>query len=327
MLKLSRSFLVPLIFAVFIIIISLFSGPRTKNIPLVAIANYGPHASLEETINGIKHKLMELGYEENTNIRFEVSNVNFDTSLIMQMLSKLQASNPDLIVTLSTPVAQSAKNIIKDIPIVFTDVTDPKEAGLIVENDTETNITGASDKQDVSLVLDFAKALLPNATRLGVLYSTGEANDLAMVKMLQLAASSRGIFVLAVPLEHTRDAVSRMQLFKNNVDFIYTGSSGAIQAALPAIVTTAEEMTLPVINFDSSDVKNHAVLASFGISHAQVGANAAIIIDKILKGEKPANIPVIFPEATDHLAYISKKRAEKIGFQIPDNLPDVKIVE
>ena len=77
------------------------------------------------------------------------------------MLRKLKASNPKLLVAISTPIAQATKNMIKDIPIVYADVTDPVEAGLYNPNES-TNITGASDKQDLKLMLKFATELLPD---------------------------------------------------------------------------------------------------------------------------------------------------------------------
>ena len=197
----------------------------------------------------------------------------------------------------------------------------------MISNDPNSNITGASDKQDLLLMLKFAKQLLPMAKTVGVLYSTGEANDISMVNMLNKAAALTGIKVMAVPMEHTRDIVVRMKLFKDRVDFIYTGSSGAIQASLPAIVSIAESMNLPLFNFNSEEVIMHNALASYGVSHKQVGANAAKIIHRVLHGEKPGTIPVIYPERADHAGFISKKRASRIGLDIPKGIAGVTIVE
>ena len=307
-----------IIFAVFLF--SSQNNQKQNDIPLIAIANYGPHASLQQTIEGIKSELFELGYRENENIRYEIADVNFETSLIIQMLTKLKSSKPKLIVAISTPIAQAAKNMIRNIPVVYADVTDPLDAGL-VNNHKYNNITGASDRQDLSLMLQFAKQLLPSAKTVGLLYSTGEANDLSLLGMLQKDAKQQGLKVIAVPIEHTRDIVIRMQLFKDKVDFIYTGSSGAIQAALPAIISTAESMKLPLFNFNSDEVIAHNALASYGVSHAKIGANAARIIDQIMQGKKPENIKPIYPTKDDHAAYISRKRANNIGIIIPDNLP------
>lgn len=306
--------------------VTIQANHKKDSLPLIAIANYGPHSSLQETIDGMKDELAKLDYIENKTIRYEIADVNFETSLIIQMLSKLKSSKPDILVVLSTPIAQSAKNITKDIPVIFADVTDPSSAGLI-SNDPNSNITGASDKQDLLLMLKFAKQLLPMAKTVGVLYSTGEANDISMVNMLNKAAALTGIKVMAVPVEHTRDIVVRMKLFKDRVDFIYTGSSGAIQASLPAIVSIAESMNLPLFNFNSEEVIMHNALASYGVSHKQVGANAAKIIHRVLHGEKPGTIPVIYPERADHAGFISKKRASRIGLDIPKGISGVTIVE
>ncbi len=302
------------------------NNQKDSTLPLIAIANYGPHSSLQETIDGLKAKLAQLGYIEDKTIRYEIADVNFETSLIIQMLNKLKSSKPRIIVAISTPIAQAVKNIIKDIPVVYADVTDPVEAGL-VSDDPNSNITGASDKQDLSLMLKLAKQLLPSAKKVGILYSTGEANDLSLVNMLIATGKELGLEVVSVPVEHTRDVVTRMKLFKDNVDFIYTGSSGAIQASLPAIASAAYSMQLPLFNFNGEEVISHTALASYGVSHKQVGANAAIIIDKLLNGEKTSNIKPIYPKEVDHKAFISRKRADKIGLKIPATLPNVTIVD
>jgi putative ABC transport system substrate-binding protein len=313
--------------ALSLLALSTFTNPqKDSNIPLIAIANYGPHSSLQETIDGLKAKLTQLGYVEDKTIRYEITDVNFETSLIIQMLNKLKSNKPNTIVAISTPVAQAAKNTITAIPVVYADVTDPVEAGL-VSDDPNSNITGASDKQDLSLMLKLAKQLFPSAKKVGVLYSTGEANDLSLVNMLISTGKELGLEVVSVPVEHTRDVVTRMKLFKDNVDFIYTGSSGAIQASLPAISSSAQAMQLPLFNFNGEEVISHIALASYGVSHKQVGANAAIIIDKLLKGEKIGNIKPVYPKEEDHKAFISRKKADQIGLKIPTDLTNVTIVD
>ncbi|MEA0970261.1 ABC transporter substrate binding protein [Candidatus Megaera venefica] len=319
--------LATILVALSLILLSTFTNTqKDPSIPLIAIANYGPHSSLQETIDGLKAKLTQLGYVEDKTIRYEITDVNFETSLVIQMLNKLKSNKPHIIVAISTPVAQAAKNTITDIPVVYADVTDPVEAGL-VSNDPNSNITGTSDKQDLSLMFKLAKQLLPSAKKVGVLYSTGEANDLSLVNMLVATSKELGLEVVAIPVEHTRDVVTRMKLFKDKVDFIYTGSSGAIQASLPAISSAAQAMQLPLFNFNGEEVISHIALASYGVSHKQVGANAAIIIDKLLKGEKIGSIKPAYPTEEDHKAFISRKKADQLGLKIPTDLTNVIIVD
>ena len=319
--------LATILVALSLLLLSTFTNTqKDSSLPLIAIANYGPHSSLQETIDGLKAKLTQLGYVEDKTIRYEITDVNFETSLIIQMLNKLKSDKPHIIVALSTPIAQAAKNTITDIPVVYADVTDPVEAGL-VSNDPNSNITGTSDKQDLSLMFKLAKQLLPSAKKVGVLYSTGEANDLSLVNMLVATSKELGLEVVAIPVEHTRDVVTRMKLFKDKVDFIYTGSSGAIQASLPAISSAAQAMQLPLFNFNGEEVISHIALASYGVSHKQVGANAANIIDKLLKGEKIGNIKPVYPTEEDHKAFISRKKADQLGLKIPTDLTNVIIVD
>ena len=319
--------LATILVALSLILLSTFTNTqKDPSIPLIAIANYGPHSSLQETIDGLKAKLTQLGYVEDKTIRYEITDVNFETSLVIQMLNKLKSNKPHIIVAISTPVAQAAKNTITDIPVVYADVTDPVEAGL-VSNDPNSNITGTSDKQDLSLMFKLAKQLLPSAKKVGVLYSTGEANDLSLVNMLVATSKELGLEVVAIPVEHTRDVVTRMKLFKDKVDFIYTGSSGAIQASLPAISSAAQAMQLPLFNFNGEEVISHIALASYGVSHKQVGANAAIMIDKLLKGEKIGSIKPVYPTEEDHKAFISRKKADQLGLKIPTDLTNVIIVD
>lgn len=300
----------------------------SSSLPKIAIANWGPHSSLEETIRGLKDELSLHGFKEGETISFEVSDVNFEPSLIMQMLSKLKNTHPKLLIVLGTPIAQVAKGTIQDIPIVFADVTDPVEAGLIKHHkDPSNNITGTSDKQDLKALLSFAKKLLPHSKKVGILYATGEANDLALVKMMKESAKSFDMEVIAIPVEHARDVPLRMQGFKDKVDFIYVGSSGPIQPSLPTIVSMAEQMHIPVFNLNAEEVKQHHAFASFGVSYYKVGKNTGALVNKILKGQRVQDIAPIYPQIEDHEGYISKKRAEKLGIELPSSIPGSIIVE
>lgn len=305
-----------------------FISQQQHSLPTIAIANWGPHASIQDTIDGIQDELKKLGLVENKDFKYDMVDVNFEPSLIMQMLAKLKSSNPVVLVAVGTPVAQAANGSVKDIPIVFTDITSPVEAGLLSDpNKASINISGASDKQDLEAFLQFAKLILPEAKTIGILYATGEANDTALIHMMNEAAKSKGMTVIAIPIEQAKDVPMRMQGFKGKVDFIYVGVSGPIQPSLPAIVSEANKMKIPVFNADADAVKQHQALGSYGVSYYQVGVNTADIIYQILQGKDIATIPPSYPTADDHRGYISKKVAEKLGIILPKNLNNITIVE
>lgn len=301
--------------------------PTHSSLPVIAIANYGPHASLDQSIQGLKDGLKSHGFNDKENIRLEILDVNFDLTLIHQMLSKLRASHPKAIVVVSTPVAQSAKSDIKDIPLIFTDITEPVAAGLLQsELRPNGNITGASDRQDLHVFLAFAKKLLPSAKRVGLLYATSEANDIALVNMMKSAAKELQLEVVCVPIDHPRDVPFRMQALKGQVDFMYVGVSGMIQPSLPAIVQEADRMNIPVFNANEDAVKKHQVLASYGVSYYQVGVNTADLVAKMLKDQPFHTLLPIYPKPSDHQGFVSKKRALRYGIDLA-SLENVTVVE
>jgi len=306
--------------AFFILIFSFNYFKKDSTLPTIAIANYGPHSSLQDVIDGITEELKRLGYEDKKNINLEISDVNFDAALISQMISKLKSHHPKVFVALTTPVAQSTKNIVKDTPVIFSAITNPNEAGL-------SGIAGTSDKQDLGLLIKFAKKLLPQSKTIGLLYATGEANDTALLKMLGQASEREGMKLLAIPVDQTRDIPIRMQAFKGNVDFIYVGTSGPIQPALPTIAHEADKMHIPVFNMGAEAVEKNLVLGSYGVEYKKVGENTAYIVKRILDGENPNNIPPIYPEEKDHKGYISRKKATSLGITISSNLDNTTIIE
>lgn len=293
----------------------------------IAIANYGPHPSLQEVIQGIHDGLTEAGYKEGVDVSYDVSDVNFDPTLIPQMLTKLAADNPAVLVAIATPVAQAAKYQLKNTPLIFSAVTDPVQANLLKnKNQAENNISGASDQQNLDAFLSFAKKILPQAKTVGLLYASGEDNDRALLNMIEEATKKQGMSVMALPIDNPRDIPLRARQFKNKVDLIYVGASGPIQPSLPAIVAVADELKIPVFNVDPSAVQANQVLGSFAVSYHQVGVNTAKIIVRVLKGEKLVTISPIYPSLSDHRGFISQKKADQLGITLPADLKDVSVV-
>lgn len=261
--------------------------------PLVAIASYGPHSSLSKAIDGIKEKVAEsLG-----SVEFEVQDVNFDTSLIPQMIKQLISRKPKVLVVLTTPVAQYAKSAVKDVPIVYCAITDPVEAGLIRQEGVSLdNVTGVSERQNYHQILAFAKKILPKSKKMGLLFCTSETNDQALVKEMEKAGQVEEIEVLAIPVGQARDVPVAAEKFRGRVDFIYVGTSGPIQPTLPAIAAIAEKIKIPVINADENAVLDGLALASYGVNYQLMGKMAGTMVADLLMGKKTIiQIPPVDP--------------------------------
>jgi putative ABC transport system substrate-binding protein len=293
---------------------------KNADLPLVTVANYGPHASLEASLRGFKAELADQGFVEGKTVKYELADVGFDPTLIPQMIAKLAASKPRVMLVKTTPVTQFAKGKIRDIPLVFCDITDPVAVGLLKDREHSCgNLTGSSDQGDLEAFLNFVKTILPSAKTVGLLYSTSESNDAALVKMMEDAAAKVGLSVVAVPVDQSRDIPMRMQEFRGKADFIYVGTSGPIQPALPTVASEAQKMGIPVFNAEDQAVRDGLALASFGVNYESVGRNAGKLVAKLLNGASVQDLPPIFPKTEDHRCFVNKKSAEKFGIRIPEN--------
>jgi putative tryptophan/tyrosine transport system substrate-binding protein len=313
-----------LIFAAFLFL----EAKGESSLPVVAIANYGPHSSLEDAQRGLKEELTRQGYISGKNIRYSISDVGFDRALIPQMISHLRDQKPKVIVLLGTPIAQFAKGSITDIPLVYSVVTDPVEAELLKDaNLPDRNMTGSSDRQDLALMLQFLKKLIPKAKTVGLLYASSETNDNALLHMMEEATKAENMSLVAISVDHARDIPQRMHAFRKKVDAIYVGTSGTVQPALPVIASEAHRMRIPVINVDAGAVHEGLVLASFGVNYEQVGVNTGKIVAQILKGMPVLQITPIFPKSSEHQGVIYQKKAKDLKLKIPEDIEGLKVVE
>jgi putative ABC transport system substrate-binding protein len=308
--------------------VSIYTMAQSNSPHKIAIGNYGPHPSLEETIVGFKDGMRQAGYKEGVDVVYDISNASFQPTLIRQMLTKLSASKPEVLVVLSTPVAQAAKQMFPNTPLVFSAITDPVAAGLLKDKDHGAkNISGATDQQDLNAFIEFAQKILPKAKTVGIMYATAEDNDFALMKMMTKITKAHGMKLVSVPVDNPQDIPQRARLFKNKVDLIYVGASGPIQPSLPAIISVANEYKIPVFNVDVTAVQDNEALGSFSVAYHKVGENTAEIVIAVLNGKKLEDIPPVYPALKDHQAFISKKKADELGIMLPDDLTGITVVE
>ncbi|EKF17830.1 ABC transporter substrate-binding protein [Nitratireductor pacificus] len=295
----------------------------------IGIANFGEHPQLNTAIEGFKQALTDGGYVEGKDVVYSVSHTNFDASLVPQMIAKLQAENPKLMYTVTTPVSQIAKKALagSGIPIVFSAVTDPVAAKLVPGWEAgDEGMTGATDLQDVAAVMEFAKKLVPDAKRFGQPYNPGEANDVAILDKVKEAAPAAGFEVVEVGVDNVNDIQQRIASLAGKADVIYTPASNLLQPAIAAVSAAARQAGIPIINSDDGAVSDGVVPASFAVNYQQVGVNAGKIALEILKGADPKTIAPINPAYEDHAPRISKKAMAAFGLEIPEEFANCDCV-
>lgn len=286
----------------------------------IAIANFGEHPQLNAVADGFRAEMIGSGMVEGTDVVFTVNHVNFDTTLLPQMIELVNASNPDLILAITTPVAQNVLNALggSGIPLVFAAVTDPVAAGLVPSwEQGGDNMSGASDGLDIGATLRFAHKLFPNATTFGIPYNPGEANDVAMVDQFKAEANNASFTIVEAGIDTTNEIATRITALAREADVIYGPASNLIQPAIAAVAASAKEAKVPVINTDEGAVKDGIVPAAFSVSYTQIGHNAGRIALKALNGTPMAQIPPSRPAYEDHAATISRSAMAAIGAGIP----------
>ncbi len=292
----------------------------------IAIANFGAHVVLESVRDSFKKEMKAL---QGADVTFDYAHVNWDPSLVPQMIQKMKAGKPDAVLTITTPVSQGSVQVLRNsgIPIVFAAVTDPVAAKLVPSWTQGASImTGASDMQSIDGVLAFIRKLLPESKRLGLPYNPGEDNDVAMRGLFEGLASKHGFELIPVGIDTSRDIPQRLQALNGKADAIYVPASNLLQSSLPAISATAHRMKMPLINGTPDQVVEHQMLASFAVDYEKVGVYAAQLMNKILTGAKTADLAPIRPSFADHKTQISQKRLDALGIKLPASLKDCNCV-
>lgn len=318
----SRKFLLAAVLALpafgSIAVNSAVAEPKT-----VAIANFGEHPILNTVVDGFKAEILASGMVEGKDVVFTLDHVNFDTTLIPQMIAKIEASHPALVLTITTPVSQNFKNQLggKGIPMVFAAVTDPVAAGLVPTRDkADASMTGASDALNIDAVLQFTRQLVPDAKTLGIPYNPGEANDVATVEQFKQHATQHGFQISEVGIDNPNDIQPRVASLASRADVIYAPGSSLIQPAISAVVAATNEAKIPLVNNNTNMVDTGIIQAAAGVSYEKHGHLAGKLAVRILKGESPADLPPAYPTYEDQTIMISKKAMAAIGKPIPESL-------
>ncbi len=141
----------------------------------IGISQFAEHGSLDNCREGFLAGLEEEGIKEGENLTVMYDNAQTDTGTASTIADKYVSSKVDMICAIATPSAMSAYNscMNTDIPVIYTAVSDPVSAGLAKEDGTSVgNITGTSDALAVSEQLEMIRQVLPDATKIGILYTT-----------------------------------------------------------------------------------------------------------------------------------------------------------
>lgn len=306
-----------------VMVASLFSGCSSKKDGsiTIGIGQFAEHASLDNCREGFIAGLKEAGYEEGKNLTIKYDNAQADGATASQIANNYVADKVDLICAIATPMAQSAFGAAKntDIPVIFTAVTDPVLAELAKADKTPNgNITGTSDKLPVEKQLEMIRSILPNAKKIGILYSTSEVNSVSAIEEYKAAAANYGFEIVEGGISATADIPLATDDLLGKVDCLNNLTDNTVVSSLPVILDKAKEKNIPVFGSEVEQVKI-GCLAAVGLDYYDLGVQTGKMAAQVLKGEKKAS-EMNFEIIEEASFYGNTAVAKNLGITLPDNL-------
>lgn len=310
-------FFVVLIIAVVVIgaIVAMRFMKSEPNMKVVAIATLMSHPALDAVQENLKNELEKQGFVEGKNIRYIVKNANGQVQLAANIATELASHNPDVIVAVTTPMAQAVAKMAR-CPVVFAAVTDPVGAGLVKSLDKgETSITGTSDAWPYEDQLNLIRKISPNAKRLGVLYNPGEAASQYGIKEIRRFAPGLGFELVEGSVSSTGEVYPVAQNLAGRVDVLLLSSDNTVIGGVAAAVKVAVEYKMALYVGDSGTVEKGG-MATVSVGYSALGKETGRLVVRILNGER--SIPTAVARGAE--VYINKKAAKMMGVIVPDEV-------
>lgn len=286
----------------------------------IGISQFAEHGSLDNCREGFLAGLEEAGIKEGENLTVLYDNAQADTGTASTIADNFVAQNVNMILAIATPSAMSAYNscMETEIPVVYSAISDPIGAGLANEDGSSVgNITGTSDALPVEEQLKMIREVLPEAEKIGILYTTSEANSVSTIEEYKQYAPDYGFEIAEKGIGTIADVPMAAAAIAGEVDCITNLTDNTVVSALQTVLEEANAKNIPVFGSEVEQVKSGCT-ASMGLEYFELGRQTGAMAAKILKGEsKAADMPYeVISEAS---LYINTAAADKISLTLPEN--------
>ena len=260
-------------------------------------------------------ELQRLGWTDGRNLQIEY---RWETSDLRKASMELVALSPEVILVSSTPAVSSLQQVTRTIPVVFTQVADPVSAGIVASlAKPGGNVTGfmAFDYEIAAKWLELLKEIAPNVTRVGAIRDPTVTASIGQLAAIQSAARLFRVEVFPVGGQNSKD------IERTVTEFARGSNCGLIAVASPLInininliISLAARYRLPATYPFRSFIADGGLIG-YGPDPIDTHRQAAGYVDRILKGEKPADLPVQAP--TKYVLTINLKTAKSLGIDVP----------
>jgi putative ABC transport system substrate-binding protein len=293
---------------------------QVRKLPTIGILGAGTPASHGPWFAALVHRLRELGWIDGRNVSIEYGWPEGHADSTLEIIARFIRLNVDIIVTSTTPNVVAAKRATSVIPIVFAAAGDPVGTGLVASLARPGgNVTGFSlEAADLAgKRLGLLREAMPRLRQLAMLSNAGNPNSKLEISEVQATARALGVEVVVPEITRIDDIAPAIEALKGRVDAIYIQTDALMNANQVRINKLALEARLPTIS-GAREYVEAGSLMSYGPSFPDLFRRAGDYVDAILRGAKPADLPVQLPTKFDLV--VSLVAARDLGLTIPPSL-------
>ncbi|MDR2795041.1 MAG: ABC transporter substrate-binding protein [Holosporaceae bacterium] len=262
------------------------------------------HEALNSVVRGMEDYLRR----QNGKYNISVETCQGNMALASQMISKFANSEAKVVVTIGTMPSQSAFRLAKSgkIKVVFSSVTNPDD---ISPNLAGANTTGVSNFIRLEPQIELFRKIQPLLKNLGIIYNTGEANSVSIVKKLKPICEKMGINLVEQGISKISEIPQAAEKLSKIVDAVFISNDNMALSAMANIVSVCGRNNVPVYVSDTDQVKNGCA-AALGPNQYDIGVQTGKMVERIINGEDINKIAVEYPEVSE--LYLNQKAPVKI---------------
>ncbi len=286
----------------------------SDNVYKIGISKLFAHPALDAIEEGIKDYLATTPYL----FEYNTQNANGDISAASQIAQVFKDEGTDLNIGIATPTAQALANICIDTPLIYSSVTDPEAAGLLGEG--MENIAGVSDMVPVKAHLELILNILPYIESLGMIYTSGEANGIALMEAMRNAAEKVGIELVTASVSNSSEVRMAASSIIERVDAVYVATDNTVISAITALSDVCMAHGVPLFSADTTSSYGTEVLLAGGFDYYASGLLTGELVERYLDGESLEDIGVVYLDQDSLEIYLNMDVAKALSLDIPEEI-------
>jgi putative ABC transport system substrate-binding protein len=300
--------------------VSVFAQSSTHR-PLVGVLSPQTAAASNRNIAALRAGLSEAGFIEGQNVWLEIRYADGVLAQLTKLAAELVSANPDVIVAGSAPALVAVHNITQTIPVVGNTIQDPVALGLVKSlAKPQSNVTGIFTSGGTDALtgkrLSLLKEVVPSLSRIGVMVAADDATEAAILRQLPTTTRSLGLTYRTFEVGSSSDLETAFQEAKQGgMQALFVSQNPFFFTRRLEIAAIAARAQLPAV-YGFREHAEAGGLMSYGSSLTGSYSQVARLVAKILKGAKPADLPV--EQADKFELVVNNKAAKAMGLNIPD---------